>query len=57
MIIIIDICGLFTRYNRKMNDDPIWKEIRFMYLKYKPFLDYDLDRIRDIILEKFGEIQ
>jgi hypothetical protein len=41
-------------WDRKMQYDPIWENVSTKIVKYQPFLKYDLQQIRKIVVDKFG---
>ena len=50
-IILLDICNIFTLWDEKMKEDIIWKEVSFQTKKYKPFLNYDQTKMKNILFE------
>jgi hypothetical protein len=48
-IILLDICNAFTLWDEKMKEDIIWKEMSFQLKKYRPFLDYDQTKMKNIL--------
>jgi len=51
---IIDTILNFTKlWDKKMKDDPTWKERSIRIRKYKPFLDIDLPKFKSILKDRF----
>lgn len=55
LIVLVDIVGCTSYWNKKMEYDPIWEEISKKIIKYRPFIKYDAEKIKNILLDKFGE--
>ena len=49
-LVVFETCLRYIgKFDRKLSD-PIWKEIRRRVLKYKPFLDIDCSKYKQVIL-------
>jgi len=49
-LVVFECCLKYIdRFDRKLSD-PIWKDVRKMVLKYKPFLNIDCTKYRGVIL-------
>lgn len=53
LVILLDLVRCFKYWNNKMNGDPIWDEISLRILKYRPFLDYDVNKLKQLVIDKF----
>lgn len=51
--ILDDILGIITIWDRKLKNDSVWQSIRLPLIKYKPFLEYNKDSFRKILLDNF----
>lgn len=51
MIILSDLAGFFKSWNKTISDPVIWPEIYNTCVKYKPFVKYDVDKLRKIAVE------
>ena len=51
--ILCDICQCYRYWNKRLTDDPIWSEHSLRILKYRPFLKYDKEKFRNIVVEHF----
>jgi len=54
LIMIADITGCIKSWDKKMVDDPIWDRVKMKITKYKPFINYDHEKIKEIIVYKFS---
>lgn len=50
-LVIFDTCLGFINQFDKVLTDPIWKDTRMKIVKYKPFLDIDCKKYKNIVLE------
>jgi hypothetical protein len=55
LIILVDTVSCMSYWNKKMEYDPVWSEMSTKIIKYRPFIDYDREKIKKILLDKFGE--
>lgn len=51
VIILNDILGFMKRWNRDISDPVIWPEIYNTCVKYKPFIEYDADKLKRVAIE------
>lgn len=54
MIVLNDMCSFTRHWNKKIEDPIIWPSLYQKCKKYKPFLKYDKDKLKQIVLEKFS---
>lgn len=54
LIMLVDITGCSKLWNKKMDGDPSWDNVNFLINKYKPFMNYEKEKISKIVLDKFG---
>jgi hypothetical protein len=52
LIILVHLTKCFGRWNRAMEHDPIWRDVRRRIIKYQPFMKYDVAKYRTDVLEK-----
>jgi hypothetical protein len=45
------ITGALKRWDERLIYDPIWEDLRFRIVKYTPFIKYEKDKIRKIVLD------
>ena len=48
--------GAINQWNKKLQYDPIWDEIKLRVEKYTPFIKYDKDKTKKICLDYFSEL-
>jgi hypothetical protein len=53
LIILIDLVRCFSHWQKNMGEDIVWKELSHKLIKYKPFLQYDRDKMKNILLARF----
>lgn len=49
--ILSDLAGSITYWDKKMEYDPVWEEQSLKIKKYIPFIKYDKDKFRKIVLD------
>lgn len=54
LMLLVAATECLSYWNKKMQYDPIWESVATKIIKYQPFLKYDLQKIREIIIDKFG---
>lgn len=52
-VVLLEITGVKPVLDRKMKDDPIWEKVSMKVQKYSPFVSYDKEKARKIILDIF----
>ena len=57
VIILNDMCGFFRLWNRKIEEDVIWPMMYKKCKKYRPFLHFDKDKLKQIVVDKFSNIR
>ena len=56
LVVLDDMFGFADRFDKYLGeDDVVWGRIRLKMAKYRPFLKYDRDRIKNILREKINE--
>jgi hypothetical protein len=53
LVILIDIVRCFSHWQKHMQDDFVWKDLSHKLVKYKPFLNYDRVKMKEILLAHF----
>lgn len=53
-IIMNDIMRFTSAWNREITDQIIWPEVRLKCKKYHPFLTYDREKLKNIVVDKFN---
>ena len=53
--ILLELAEAVPFFDKKMEYDPIWDEISMKVKKYTPFIKYDKDKFRKILLDFYDE--
>lgn len=53
MCILLDLTGAKKHWDSKMEYDPIYQEVKMKIEKYTPFIKYDKEKLRNIVLDYF----
>jgi len=53
LVILTKLVGCLEYWDRKISDTIFWPTIRRLIVKYEPFIQYDLEKIRKIVVNKF----
>lgn len=51
LVAMVDCIGY---WDRKLANDPIWEEIRMFLIKYTPFIRFDREKIKKIVVDLFN---
>lgn len=57
LIILNDLCKFFGHWNKKIEDKVVWPAIYKTCKKYKPFIDFDRTKARQIVLARFRSLE
>lgn len=52
LLIAESVVHLFDRWDEKLKDDLIWEESKEKYLKYRSFMNYDIEKMKRIFVEE-----
>jgi len=55
LIILDDMISFMRKWNRRIQDPVVWPQVYFKCKKYRPFFEYDKDKLKKIVLDKFSE--
>ena len=53
LVILIDIVRCYSHWQKNLAEDIVWKEVSHKLSKYKPFLQYDKQKCKKILLDHF----
>lgn len=53
LIIINEITGCFSRWGKKIEDPVYWPKVHNICVKYRPFLEFDVNKYKKILLEHY----
>lgn len=54
LIILDDLVSYMRKWNRRIEDTIIWPQVYMKCKKYRPFFEYDRDKMKRIVLDKFS---
>ncbi len=57
LIILNDLCKFFGHWNKRIEDKVIWPSIYKTCKKYKPFIEFDKNKAKQIVIDKFSDIE
>jgi len=57
IVILNDLCGFFRHWNKKIEEDVIWPMVYKKCKKYRPFLKFDKDKLKQIVVDKFSTMK
>jgi hypothetical protein len=55
LCILLDLSGALKHWDSRMEYDPVWEELSLKVKKYIPFIKYDKEKYRKIILDLCAE--
>lgn len=55
MIILDDLVGYMRKWNRRIDDGILWPQVYLKCKKFRPFFQYDRDKMKQLVLDKFSE--
>ena len=57
LIILDDLVSFMRKWNRRIQDPIVWPQVYMRCKKYRPFFEYDKEKMKKIVLDKFSEGQ
>lgn len=55
LVILVHLSKCYNYWNRSLSFDPVWKSTSLLITKYQPFMKYDVDKLRKIVIDIFGD--
>lgn len=55
LIILDDLMNFFPMWEKEIYDDIVWPNFKMKCVKYKPFLNYDKNKLKQILKERIKE--
>lgn len=55
LVVLIDITDCLSYWDKQMPYDPYWEDTALLIRKYKPFLKYDKEKIKKLLVDIFSE--
>jgi hypothetical protein len=53
LIILNELVGFFKHWDKKMANDPMWKEVSSLASKYAKFISFDREKMKANVLSRF----
>lgn len=57
LIILNDLCKFFGHWNRRIEDTIVWPSIYKTCKKYRPFLEFDKNKFKQIVIDRFSDVE
>lgn len=54
--ILEEMCQFSRKWNRKIVDPVVWPKVHFKVLKYKPFISFDKEKLKKIVVDTFSRV-
>lgn len=55
LVILVDLVRCASYWSKRFEYDPTVEEILNKIMKYRPFMMYDREKVKNIVLDKFGQ--
>ncbi len=55
--VLTDLVGCYNYWNKELKDDVIWQDVGKMIKKCTPFIKYDKDKIKKLVLDFFADAE
>lgn len=56
-VILEDLCSFSRKWNRRITDPVIWPAVHHKVTKFRPFVDYNKDKMKKIVVDLFKNSQ
>lgn len=56
IIILNDVTGCFAKFDAKLKGDYLWDKLYFKSRKFRPFIEYDKEKIKTILKQQLNSI-
>ena len=53
--VLADVIKCMTYWDKKLSNDPVWDLLSLKFKKYTPFIRYDKDKIKRLVVDKFAK--
>lgn len=57
LVILNDLCKFFGHWNRKIEDTVVWPRIYKTCKKYRPFIDFDRNKFKQMTIDRFSDVK
>jgi len=55
LIILDDMVSFMKKWNRRIQDPVVWPQVYLRCKKFRPFFEYDKEKLKKVVLDKFSE--
>lgn len=56
-VVLEDLCSFSRKWNRRITDTIIWPTVHHKALKFRPFVEYNKDKMKKIVVDLFKNSQ
>lgn len=56
-VILEDLCSFSRKWSRRISDTIIWPAVHQKAIKFRPFVDYNKEKMKKIVVDKFKNSQ
>ena len=56
VVILNSLCKFFKYWSRSIEDEIVWPSFKFKCVKYKPFVQFDQDKFKKIVVDRFKKL-
>jgi hypothetical protein len=56
LCVFIKMTKAMAQWDSKLEYDPIWEEVRLKVVKYTPFIKYDIEKIKQVMLDIMSDM-
>lgn len=57
LVILNDLCKFFGHWNKRIEDTIVWPRIHKTCKKYRPFISYDKVKLKQLVIDRFSDIE
>ena len=54
LVILVDLVKCSAYWSKRFEYDPTVEDVLNKIMKYRPFIQYDREKVKNIVLDKFG---
>jgi len=54
LCVLVDISRCLKHWDKELNGDVVWDDIKLLIMKYTPFIKYDREKIQKILIDNFS---
>ena len=56
LTILCDLCQCYRYWDKRLKNDPLWEAHSLRIIKYRPFLPYDKEKFRGLLVDAFADV-